>query len=211
MPDLGLPRVPCARRATRGLAGLVIPDRDRPVRLRAVRFARFAEPQRGGVLQDAPLLRSGLQLVAHDQVDELLARMHVELRVDVLRVRGGRVAADDERIANVRDGTLMRQKAEHLGFARRQLVLASQKRHPLPDEVHRLRVCEQEADAEGKAPAQAPLAAADPAACVPATEPPAPSPPVSLTLWGRSAKCPALASPSEAAPATVLAPAAEAA
>lgn len=54
MPDLGLPRAPCARRATRGRAGLVMSGREHPARLRAVRFARFAEPQKGATFGSPP-------------------------------------------------------------------------------------------------------------------------------------------------------------
>ena len=165
MPDLGLPRV--LARGERGsarrepLAGASFGTlflgwgartrriADAPARMQAgfcpVRFARdmLSACRALFVCDRFAGCDSGLQLVAHDQVDELLARVYVELRVDMLRMRGGRVAADDERVADIRDGAPMRQKPEHLGFARRQLMLASQQRHPLPDEVHRLGVLQE--------------------------------------------------------------------
>ena len=52
------------------------------------------------------------------EVDELLARVHVEFGVDVLGVGGGRLARDDESVAHVRYRSAARQEVEHLGLAR---------------------------------------------------------------------------------------------
>ncbi len=52
------------------------------------------------------------------EVDELLAGVDAQFCVDMLGVGGRRLAADDELVADVGDGTALGEQREHLGLAR---------------------------------------------------------------------------------------------
>lgn len=69
-------------------------------------------------------------LVCGDKIQYLLLGMHVELRVDVLRVRAHRILRDEQAFSNIARRAALAQQLQHLHLARSQAALLPQRRAP---------------------------------------------------------------------------------